>query len=396
MINHIRTQNLFNMGTQRALYERTRGYVSKEIYIQEHIDRIKKEYSLDRIVRLDLGQNNDGCDAGVVRNFGKLVSEDSVRGYIKNYPEVLCRTLRSRISELHGIDKDWILLSAGLDQMLIMISSAFLEINDRVIVNTPSFFLYEEYSKRMGAIPVWLKLHERDNYRWTSETLEQYVTVLKRLHPKLIWLANPNNPTGVAVPEESLKFIIEEASRHYAFIVVDEAYGEYTDPDNGVNSASKYLSKYSNLLVLRTFSKCYGLANLRVGYAMSRDPDIFEALRIHRPYYPITQFSFDLAAEAIEHLDFLEKTRKRVAERKRELYGILDEMPSVRYVPSDTGIIMMRHEDYSSDGLIGALERHGIIVAGVEGAEETAASSIRVTIGNTDEMSSFVEALSTL
>ena len=89
-----------------------------------------------------------------------------------------------------------------------------------------------------------------------------------------------NNPTGQIISETMLKEIIDLAYSYNVFIVIDEAYGEYIDPFYGVNSTSKYLKDYSNLIVLRTFSKCYGLANLRIGYAMCNDSDIFDAMNI--------------------------------------------------------------------------------------------------------------------
>ncbi len=396
MNSHIRSQSLFNMGTQRALYERPNGYVSKEFYISEHIEELKRKHNLDTIVRLDLGQNNDGCEIKVAQNFEKFILRKKTRYYIKNYPEFVCRDLRQKIAGLHGIDKDWILLSAGLDQMLIMISSTFLEMNDKVMVNTPSFFLFEEYSKRMGAVPVWLKLQEEDGFKWTDETFRQYVNILRRLNPKIVWLANPNNPTGVSIPEEMVQPIIDEAARNFSFIIIDEAYGEYIDPFNGVNSASKYLHEYHNLLVLRTFSKCYGLANLRVGYAMCNDPDIFEALKIHRPYYPITQFSYDIAAEAMEHMDYLERTRIDVVARKKFLTDSLKQVPKVKFVKSDTGIIMLKHEDYYADELIEKLEKDGIIVAKLDCYIEEKNRYVRVTLGTEKELTLLAYSLSLL
>ncbi|MBN1500859.1 MAG: aminotransferase class I/II-fold pyridoxal phosphate-dependent enzyme [Spirochaetes bacterium] len=394
MNNHIRTKNFFNMGTQRALYEREDGYISKEFYISEHIESLVKKYNLNRIIRLDLGQNNDGCDISVAEKFEEFIKTHKTREYMKNYPEFVCRDLRQKIAYLHGIDKDWILLSAGLDQLINLIGSAFLELNDKVLINTPSFFLFEDYSKRMGAIPVRLKLAEVNNFRWTDLTFNSYMDILKKLSPKLIWIANPNNPTGVSIPEKYIRPIIQEASNHYCFVVFDEAYGEYIDPFMGVNSTSKYLNEFSNLIVLRTFSKAYGLANLRVSYAMLNDSDIFEALKLHRPYYPISQFSFDFAALAMDNIGYLEKMRIDIAIRKKFFLDSIRQMKKIQYIDSETSIMMIRHLDYTSDMLIERLEQDGIITSKIPGNTKIENNYIRISLGTEEELTLLAYTLS--
>lgn len=389
----IKTHNFFNLGTQRALYEKVGGYISKEFYIQEYIRIIKLKYKLDHVYRFDLGQNNDGCASEVEVRMKDLVRLSDIRQYIKNYPEFICRDLREKIAERHNLVSEDVLLSAGLEQMISMISAAFLEINNRIMVNNPSFFLFEEYSKRMGSIPVYLHLNEEDGFFWTKKTFDEYSHILRRLSPKLIWIANPNNPTGVPIPEDMLKNIIEEAAGNYAFIVIDEAYGEYLDGPEQVNSASKYLKEFNNLIVLRTFSKAYGLANLRVGYAMCCNNDILRALKIHRSNFPITQLSYDLAAVALDCAEYLQQHRENIIERKKVFFSELAELPYISYIPSQANIFMMKHKTLFARELIESLEKGGIIVANVPGEGDTAKQYVRVTVGGKNEMLFFLEVL---
>lgn len=393
MINKIKTHTFFNHGTQRVLYEKEDGYVSKEFYISEHIEEIKSKYNLKNIIRLDLGQNNDGCDSIVAERVEKLFKKNNMRQYIKNYPEFVCRKIREKIANIHGIDLDWVYLSAGLDQMLNMIASSFLEYNDRILMNTPSFYLFEDYSKKMGGIPIRLPLKEEDNFRWTEETFDEYKSILDKLNPKLIWLANPNNPTGVSIPEYMLKKIIQEAANHYTFVVIDEAYGEYIDNLYEVNSASKYLKYYNNLIVLRTFSKCYGLANLRIAYAMINDEYIYRALKIHRPYYPITQFSFDSAYIALDRIEYLEAIRQKINIRKNYFRNLIKDIEDLEHIDTETSIMMMKHKKYNATTFIESLEKYGIIVARVPGDDKVSKEYIRVTLGKTSELEYFSEIL---
>ncbi|UCH98366.1 MAG: histidinol-phosphate aminotransferase family protein [Candidatus Aminicenantes bacterium] len=388
----IKTQSFFNIGTQRALYEKVGGYISKEFYIQEYIKILKERYNLKKIYRFDLGQNNDGCAEEVAQRFKEL-SKSNIRQFLKNYPEFICLKLREKIARLHNIFPEWIQLSAGLEQMLAHIASSFLELNDRILVTSPTFYLFEEFSRRMGAVPIYLYLREEDNFDWLPTTFDEYKKVLGHLNPKLIWIANPNNPSGVFSPPELVKDIVKEAADHYAFVVMDEAYGEYTDPAEGVLSASSLLHEYKNLIVLRTFSKGYGLANLRVGYAMSSDDDILRALKVHRTYFPITQFSFDFAKIALDHMDYLETVRKRAEERKKYFIKKIKDSPHIIHINSETNVMMVRHIKLSASRLMDHLEKHGIIVAKVPGEDSILKRYIRATLGTKKELDYFTQVL---
>lgn len=390
----IKTRTFFNIGTQRALYDKPGGYVNKEFYIQEYMKILKERHNLDKIYRFDLGQNNDGCTEEIEERFKEL-SRTSIRQYIKNYPEFICLDLRKKIAELHKIYPEWIQLSAGLEQMLTNIASSFLEFNDRIMVTSPTFYLFEEFSKRMGAVPIHLYLREDDDFAWTSNTFNEYKKILNRLNPKLIWLANPNNPTGVSCSGELVEDIIREAADHYSFVVMDEAYGEYTDGDNEVRSASSLLRHYNNLIVLRTFSKAYGLANLRVGYAMCANDDILRALKIHRAYFPITQFSFDFAGIALDHIGYLKAVRQKVARRKKYFIDKVKKLDHIVYKNSETNVLMIKHARLSANKLMDFLAEHGIIVAKVPGGEEEVLLQryIRAALGTRDELDYFIKVL---
>lgn len=388
----IKTQSFFNSGTQRALYETVGGYISKEFYIQEYIKILKERHNLDKIYRFDLGQNNDGCAEEIEQRFKEL-SQTNIREFLKNYPDFICLDLRKKIAELHNIFPEWIQLSAGLEQMLAYIASSFLELNDRIMVTSPTFYLFEEFSRRMGAVPIYLDLREEDNFEWIDSTFAEYKKILSRLNPKLIWIANPNNPSGSSIPLDLVEDIVRVAANYYAFVVMDEAYGEYTDGDEGVRSASSLLHDYKNLMVLRTFSKGYGLANLRVGYAMTGNEDILRALKIHRTYFPITQFSFDFASTALDQIDYLKTVRQKVAKRKKLFINKIEKFPHIIHMNSETNIMMIRHIKLSANKLMNHLEKHGIIVAKVPGEDVILQRYIRATLGTKEELAYFAEVL---
>jgi histidinol-phosphate aminotransferase len=382
MTGKISTHRFFNSGTQRALYEKTDGYIDREQRQETRVEKIRKKYGIESVLRMDLGQNNDGCDISILSRMEEEVFNRNKRHYIKNYPDFRCLALRQKIGRLHSIPASWVLLSAGLEQMLSMIAHAFLERDDRVLVTFPTFFLFEEYSKRMGGNPIELPLLEEDGFDWTRRTVETYKDIIEKLHPKLIWIANPNNPTGKVLAPEWREEIVRVAKDNFAFIVMDEAYGEYTDPPGGVSSASRLLRKYSNLMVLRSFSKAYGLANLRVGYAMVNNEDIMKALAIHRPYYPITQFSYDIAGFALDRIGYLDEVRQVARSRLAYLKGLLAEDRRARIIDSDSSIVMIGREGLSSGSVVERLAKDGILVSRIAGRDGAARRYVRITLGS--------------
>src|SRR3989304_7489953 len=101
MKEKIRTHRFFNLGTQKAFYENIIGYVDKEVEIQAHLRELEQKYGVKNIVRMDLGQNNDGCDINILQNFENILFKSNKRHYLKNYPDFVCRELREKIGKLH-------------------------------------------------------------------------------------------------------------------------------------------------------------------------------------------------------------------------------------------------------------------------------------------------------
>ena len=370
-----------NPGTLVARSELLEGYVAREKNLEEHIENVCEHWGIGSVYRFDLGQNNDGCAPEVARRFEKLHARCETRELLKDYPAFRCRPLREKLGALHGVPADWLIVSAGIEQTIGLLAAAFLGPGDRVCVNRPSFFVFENFSRRMGAVPVRLELGRGDEFNWSEDTFSKYSAVIEEQRPKIVWIANPNNPTGLSVPGDLIERIVRRAAEHDTLVVVDEAYGEYTDPPAGVDSSSSLLHRYKNLLVMRTFSKAYGLASIRVGYAISSNTDVLGALLLHSYNYPITQFSLEIAECAVEHIDYLEVTRRRLQERRKEFMHGLSALDGIEAVASDCSIMMVRQAGLSARELTRRLERHGIFTARIPGGGEVGDNFIRINLG---------------
>ncbi len=360
------------------------GYVGGDRNLHEHVEAIRNKYSLGKVFRFDLGQNNDGCAPEVAEKLAELLQRPDTRMFLKEYPALSYRALRGKLADLHGVPPDWMLVSAGVEQTIGLIAYAFLEAGERIVVNHPSFFVFESFSRRMGATIERLPLREHDGFNWTTKTIDAYRKMLHRRRPKIIWVANPNNPTGLSVPEAFVEYIAREAYRRDTLVVFDEAYGEYTDPPYRVNSASRLLHTYDNLIVLRSFSKAYGLAGMRIGYAISSNPEVLRALKIHSYNYPITQLSLELAECALDHMEYLVETRRRTRDRRDAFLMRIQKMERVSCVGTDCCILMICHKNLCAESLGSYLERRGIFTSKFS-APDSGKKYIRVTLRTAED-----------
>jgi histidinol-phosphate aminotransferase len=230
----------------------------------------------------------------------------------------------------------------------------------------------------MGASPLFLQLDEKDDFTWTDQTFNKFKDIIAQFRPKLIWISNPNNPTGQIIPDDKLHEIIKLAYYYNVYVVVDEAYHEFIgDPKD---SAVKYTNAYKNLMVIRTFSKAHGLAGLRLGYLICSNPDIIEALLLHRHHFPVTQLSLNIARIATKDMSFIQNTRENTNIRRNILFKNLDTLNTFKYIPSQTSIFMLKSSILSAHELDKKLKSKGIITSQLNITGITPNNYLRITV----------------
>jgi histidinol-phosphate aminotransferase len=362
-----RLSSYFNDATRRALHREVGGYVDNEVSVEAEMASLGARYGLDRIYRFDLGENAHGFSPRIQDYLDALSRghglRDHAHQWFNPYPDLDQRALRRGLGDRFGIPAGWILVGAGLDGILALIAQTFLDRRDRYLMPVPSFFLFEELSARMGASPVFLPLREEDGFRWTPSTSRQYRELLAETRPKLVWLANPNNPTGHLIPEAVIEDLVDAAWSQGTLIVVDEAYGEFVDPPGGVSSAARLLYRYPNLMVLRTFSKNFGLAGLRLGYLMCANPDLHMGLKVHKANFSVTRAAADLATIALEDLPFVRRSGVKIRLDADHILEQLGGLADFEMLPTHTCIFLLKHRGLSGPGLRSAFEQMGIITS---------------------------------
>lgn len=392
----LKTHKFFNTATRQAMFEKVKGYVDKAHDPDAEIEQILRDTGLPRVYRFDLGENAEGYSPRIQAYLSELRKDGTIdarlNDWLNVYPDRTHTQLRQRLGEKFSLPPEWILVGAGLDSILDLITRVFLDHRDFYVTPIPSFYLFEEYSERMGAIPYFLELDEAEGFRWTARTTQQFKRLVETFRPKLAWIANPNNPTGQHIHEAVLEDLIAFANTYNTFIVIDEAYGEYTDPPSGVHSAATFLHRYENLMVLRTFSKKYGLASLRIGYLMCASQDIHEGLQLHRHHFPVTQLSADLALIALEDEAFLDQSRAQNEANRREVFERLAALETFATVPSQSNIFMLRNRRLEGPALKEALARRGIVTSPLEISGLRDKGYLRLTLRNREDNRILCEA----
>ncbi len=333
--------------------------------------------SLDQIVDLSLNINVFGPpESGL-----KAVRERLDRLY--QYPDIELREFRGRLAERHGVDATMIFPGDGLDEVLKLIAQTFIEAGDEAIIPVPTFPRYQLEVEIMGARSVLVPL--------TTNFDLPVAEVLSRVSPrtKLIMLCSPNNPTGVPIAREAIQELLALGSDG-PLVVVDEAMIFPTQ--TGVMDLAP---THPNLMVLRTFSKYFGLAGARVGYAVG-DAELLRYMEVIRPPFNVNLLGEAAALGALADPDFLDRVWDQMKGQREMLLEALSHISGVRMWPSETGVLTF---DVGGTGRTGpavteALAGRGVVVvdcrsyAGLEGRDV-----IRISIGSETQNRRFIEAL---
>ena len=338
------------------------------------IEEVRRELGIDRIVKLASNENPLGSSPAASR----VVEEWSKNMAI--YPDGNSTDLKEALSEKLGVDPSQLLFGAGVDQVLEIIAQTYINPGDNAIIGYPSFPRYETVVKVMEGELIEVPLTH--DYRMDLEGFLQNIND----KTKIIWLCNPNNPTGTIITEEEQRNFIQEVPKDI-LVVLDEAYYEYAIGNHYPDSI-KLLDEFDNLIILRTFSKVYGLAGLRIGYAIANKDIIAYLNRVRGPFN--TSAAAQLAAiAALEDQKFVKDSVSVNNKGKEYLYSAFEEM-DLDYIPTHANFLMVKI-GIPSDQVFKALLEKGVIIRSgdIFGMDDW----IRVTIGTIDENEIFVQAL---
>ncbi|MDK2902841.1 MAG: histidinol-phosphate aminotransferase [Clostridiales bacterium] len=337
------------------------------------IGDVKRELGLQNVIKLASNENPLGCSPLAKKAISDMMDELAI------YPDGNCTELRQAMAQKLDVKPEQLIFGNGSDEIVEMISHVYIEPGDQALIGNVTFSEYQASVDLMGGqcIEVPLKDHTFDLDAFYSAITDK---------TKVIWLCNPNNPTGTIYSgTKQLEFI--DAVPKNILVVIDEAYNEYTD-DPSYPESINLVDRYDNVIVLRTFSKIYGLASLRLGYGIA-NPAIIDLLNRIRAPFNVNSVAQSAALAALEDRDFLSKSKQNNDEGKKYLYAAFDEM-GLEYIPTQANFIMV-NVDRDSRQVFRDLLTHGIIVRSGEIFKMD--NWIRVTIGTPEQNEAFISAL---
>jgi histidinol-phosphate aminotransferase len=390
----VRISHLVNSLTRQALFETVPGYVAKEVDFEATERAARLQYGIDALHRFDLGENADGCSPRV-REFLQSLSAADLGHYLSSYPET-ATSLKQKLSELNGVPAEWIALGTGVVSFISILCHTFYEWGDRVLLPTPSFFVIEEYALRSGALPIYMPFRFEEEFAWTNRMTDEIVHQMQCLPIKMLWICTPNNPTGQAVPIEAIETLLRAAEETFTMVVVDEAYGEFTDDLPEHRSAATLLARHENLIVLRTFSKAYGLAGMRIGYSMMSSRVVHDAVSRQMEYFPVTKLSVEMALVAANDQEYVELTRRVTRDRIRDLHSHLSNISGLECLESEANVFLMRRKGSTTAELRESLLARGVLVASADVEGLNGEGWVRVTAKSPAENTLLVNAAASL
>jgi len=341
-------------------------------------EEVQRELGLDRVVKLASNEGPWGPFPAALEAMERNAT------LLNRYPDGGAFHLRNALAERHGVEPVNVATSAGADALIGHLSVATLDPGDEVVTAWPSFISYVLDALKLGAIPRKVPLVD-DHYDLDA--------LLAAIGPrtKLVYVATPNNPTGTMTTRGQLDAYFERVPEH-VLTVLDQAYFEYIERPDYPDGVAEYMRAGRRVLVLRTFSKIYGLAGLRMGYGVG-PADVIEAIGKTRRAFDVNTQAQVAALASIDAHDELAERRRLTHEGRETLERTLREHGLEPAGPAVANFLFTEVGD-DAPQLFQALLRQGAIVRpmGAFGAP----GALRITVGTPDENAFFAEALASV
>jgi histidinol-phosphate aminotransferase len=339
------------------------------------VAEVQRELGLDRVVKLASNEGPFPPFAAALEAIDRSAHE------LNRYPDGGAWALRAALAARFDVAFEEVLVGAGADGIVDCISQAFLEDGDEIVCGWPSFPSYVIDALKLGAIPVRVPLRE---LRYDLGALLAAVTP----RTKVVYICHPNNPTGTTNSRAELDAYFERVPEH-VLTVLDQAYFEYLSDNDYPDGIEEYFKRGHRVAVVRTFSKIYGLAGLRVGWGVAAAGIATAVGKVRRAFDVVTPAQVAAVASLDDPAE-VDRRRRSNAEQRAvvleilERHGLTCAPPVANFVYADTG------EDDAS-ALFDALLRQGVIVRPLAGFG--APGAVRVTVGTADENAFLAEAL---
>ena len=343
------------------------------------ISEVAREFGLDesKIVKLASNENPLGMPESAKKAMAKAAED------LGRYPDSNGFDLKNALAKKLNVPFEWITLGNGSNDILELTARAVAQEGDEVVFSKHAFAVYPLATQAVGGKAVEVPA--------TKDYGHDLPAMLKAITPRtrLVFVANPNNPTGTFLPAKEIETFLEQVPSNVV-VVIDEAYNEFLTPEQQYDAIA-WVRKYPNVIVSRSFSKAYGLAGLRIGYGVAQN-NITDLLNRIRQPFNVNSLAQAAAIAALADIEFLKKCYELNRAGYAQLTAAFEQM-GLRYLPSSGNFVLVKVGDDVNAGAKVNLEllKAGVIVrpVGNYGLPEW----LRISIGLPEENQAFIEAL---
>ncbi len=353
-----------------------------EYAVVDVIDEVKKIQGYDAggkrpDVMLDANESPYSLPINIIDEIKSRIPYEK----LNRYPDPRAYKLCSKISDYvgHGISGDMIIAGDGSDELINIIISSYVGKGRKVLIPTPTFSVYSIYSKvnEGSVIPF-----NRD--KDFNVDIDEMIDCINRERPELVFLCNPNNPTGTLTDREDIIKLLERCK---SMIVIDEAYFEFCNI-----TCVDLVKKYKNLIILRTFSKAWGMAGIRLGYLISNKGVIDELLKV-KPPYNVNSITQEIGITILDHIEYMKKNTSSILKERDYIIRHLKSIDKIKVYDTYANFIFLKVPD--ADMLCRALRDLSIGIRNFNNCQGIS-NHVRVGVGQRHENDQLIEKIKEL
>lgn len=338
------------------------------------IEEVQRKYGLSHVIKLASNENPWGTSPKALEAIREALPR------LHFYPDSQCHLLRQALAAYLQVDPEQLIIGNGADGIITQTCMAYLDQDSEVVVSKSSFPVYDIFTHVMRATLVKTPLKD---YSLDLEAMASAITG----RTKLVIVCNPNNPTGTIVTAGEVEAFMERVPDH-VLVVFDEAYFELVASDDFADTIAYVRQGQENVMVMRTFSKVYGLAGIRLGYGIAM-PGVLAPMNQAKESFAVNLLAQAAGMGALQDTEFLQRTVAANEASRLYLYQQLDRL-GLMYVPSHTNFVLVRIGPRASE-VQQELLKQGVIVR--PGGGYDLGEFLRVTVGTPEQDARFIEVL---
>jgi threonine-phosphate decarboxylase len=317
---------------------------------------------------------------------------DSIRQHlnlIPHYPDPDHEWLLEALAKSAGVEPSNVVVGNGSTELIYLFNEVFLENGDEAVIPVPSFSEYKAAIERFGGSMVFIKCDPANNFKLNLEELEKSITKKTRI----IFLCNPNSPTGWLYEKGDILRIVKLAAENNVLVFLDEDYIDFVD-DGKRYSMAEYVNEYNNLFVLRSLTKFFGLAGIRIGFGIG-SPELVKILKNVKMPWSVNSLAMFATVAAVKDVDFIKRSRLLVSESRKEMREMFKPITWLKVYPSETNFLLVEiiREDLTSTQLAEGLAKKGLIVRDCKDFDGLNNRFFRVTVRRPEENRKLVEQI---